>query len=329
MTSASLPGLPANHRTERAGVIAVASALNEIGLIWRETERTDVGIDGHIELVNENGHATGVLVAVQIKSGDSYFNEGDTEWRYYPEEKHRQYWERYPTPVLVVLHSPSRGESFWVDARLALKSPQRSQLRYIGVPKGNVLQAASAGWLFGSTGASTLAPAPVDDILKALASKETRNPHFPVSYLDLFLHGLSNLCRAVFCSIDHAREIAAVNVAEIDVERELSFGPAEQEFVFQYLLFLSEHNLAQIDVDQCLIDWHENSMQPIVFAPLTSRGRALVAHIRAHESARRHNAAEAELVVESTLNLVPPRSFEARVHRVRAFRDEILAPPAP
>jgi hypothetical protein len=34
-----------------------------------------VGVDGQVELVNDDGEATGALVAVQIKSGRSYLND--------------------------------------------------------------------------------------------------------------------------------------------------------------------------------------------------------------------------------------------------------------
>ena len=58
-----LPSVPANLHQERAGVLAVASEVNRMGLIWRETEMVDVGIDGHIEFVDDLGRATGQLVA--------------------------------------------------------------------------------------------------------------------------------------------------------------------------------------------------------------------------------------------------------------------------
>jgi hypothetical protein len=88
----ALPQLPANLQLERAGILAVATELNRLGLIWRETPMADVGIDGQIEFVSDTGEATGRLVAAQVKSGPSYFNHGSDEaWRFYPQEKHRFY----------------------------------------------------------------------------------------------------------------------------------------------------------------------------------------------------------------------------------------------
>lgn len=40
-----------------------------------------------------------------------------------PEEKHKRYWESFPLPVLLVLHDPDSGKSYWTDARQALRTP--------------------------------------------------------------------------------------------------------------------------------------------------------------------------------------------------------------
>ncbi len=61
------PPLPANLQQERAGVLAVATELIRLGLIWRETLMADVGIDGQIEFADDEGRLTGLLVAAQIK----------------------------------------------------------------------------------------------------------------------------------------------------------------------------------------------------------------------------------------------------------------------
>lgn len=149
-----LPSVPANLYQERAGVLAVASEVNRLALIWRETAMVDVGIDGHIEFVDDAGHPTGQLIAVQIKCGPSYFHDHGDEWWYYPDEKHRGYWERYPLPVLVMLHSPAEGATYWVDARFALRSPMTGSHKHIAIPKANRLQSTTRQQLFSSIGAS-------------------------------------------------------------------------------------------------------------------------------------------------------------------------------
>ena len=58
----------------------------------------DVGIDGQIEYVDKDGYATGRIIAVQIKSGKSFLKERGASWVFYPEKKHKFYWERFPLP---------------------------------------------------------------------------------------------------------------------------------------------------------------------------------------------------------------------------------------
>lgn len=60
-----------NAATERAGVLAMASACNRLGLIWRDLLQEDVGVDATVELCVDE-LPTGKLIGVQVKSGSSY-----------------------------------------------------------------------------------------------------------------------------------------------------------------------------------------------------------------------------------------------------------------
>lgn len=57
---------------ERIGVVSTEKIINKMGLIFREQPTDDYGIDAQIETM-EKGYATGKLIAVQIKSGISFF----------------------------------------------------------------------------------------------------------------------------------------------------------------------------------------------------------------------------------------------------------------
>ncbi|WP_270828343.1 DUF4365 domain-containing protein [Aeromonas sp. Y318-1] len=72
--------------TSRAGVYFSGYALSMSGMIFRETSSSDVGIDGQIELVNDDGSATGMLIGVQIKSGDSFVNHKQKNSLLHPAE---------------------------------------------------------------------------------------------------------------------------------------------------------------------------------------------------------------------------------------------------
>lgn len=78
---------------ERIGVSSTEKIINQLGMIFREQPTDDYGIDAQIETM-ENGCATGKLIAVQIKSGESYFNEITNDYIIYRgERKHYEYFE--------------------------------------------------------------------------------------------------------------------------------------------------------------------------------------------------------------------------------------------
>ena len=57
----------------------------------------DIGINGQLEFVYSDETASGRLIGAQIKAGASYFrNPTERGWKFYPEAKHRTYWELYP-----------------------------------------------------------------------------------------------------------------------------------------------------------------------------------------------------------------------------------------
>jgi hypothetical protein len=83
--------MPGNYSTERKGIAAVQARLADLELIWRETSTGDFGIDGHIEFLDENSEPTGMMVGVQVKSGQSYFSgETDHTVSYTANEKHQK-----------------------------------------------------------------------------------------------------------------------------------------------------------------------------------------------------------------------------------------------
>ncbi|KWV92596.1 DUF4365 domain-containing protein [Erythrobacter sp. AP23] len=315
---------PANYQKERLGINAVATAIASLGCIWRETPTGDVGIDAQIEHVNGKGQATGRLVSVQVKSGISYFgNESGEAYRFYPEDKHRIYWEQHPLPVILVLHHPDSQQSYWADVRQQLRgeAPKKALL----IPKNQVLQAASAISLFETSG---LDESPFIQDLEELCIKmvETRSDNgcFPVSYFDLFTHGLTNIARSIYFGMDVPLMVAETNLRASGADVGVGVGEKEHEFLFAFVKFLLSQNLAHIDFATCLIDWVDRQMQPHFVAPLTSRGRALVQHIHEKEASLVAKGALPNLgatfvAQEAFFAMVPP-SFSNRLPRIQEFQ---------
>jgi len=91
--------------------------------------------------------------------------------------------------------------------------------------------------------------------------------------------------------------------------------------------------LAQVDYSDCLIDWVDREMHPHFVAPLTSRGRALVALIHEEENRLMEQGV---LPIEGGLRVAQEGQFAmtelsyfGRLPRIRAFQEIILSERAP
>lgn len=139
--------------TERIGVNHTGQIFNrDFGWIFREQPISDIGIDAHIETV-EHSHATGSLLALQIKTGESYFAGKGPDYIYHISDDHYQYWLGHSLPVFLVMHNPKTLLTLW---QIVNKQTTRS---------------AGASWALSVPGVNTLTIAS-----KAEFTKEIRYP---------------------------------------------------------------------------------------------------------------------------------------------------------
>lgn len=88
---------PRSRTTAKAGVIYVDRIVNDHGSVFRPVhQEDDFGIDEFIEIVSGE-EVSGRLVAVQIKTGDSYLYRGEKDqWRprfeVAVDVRHLEYW---------------------------------------------------------------------------------------------------------------------------------------------------------------------------------------------------------------------------------------------
>src|SRR2546423_15491483 len=81
-------------------IVFKSRADGGLGQVFRKQEAVDVGIDGHIEIVEE-GFMTGRIVGVQVKAGEAFFRNEDAEsWTVYIKQATVHYWRVYSVPVL-------------------------------------------------------------------------------------------------------------------------------------------------------------------------------------------------------------------------------------
>lgn len=78
------------------GVTRTRLAVEEqLGWLFREQSTEDFGIDAHMEVV-DGEIVTGKLLALQIKSGESFFQErGPGGWWFRPTDNHVRHWTNH------------------------------------------------------------------------------------------------------------------------------------------------------------------------------------------------------------------------------------------
>lgn len=100
-------------RTGRIGVAGTNLLFEKLGWIFREQPIEDYGIDAHVEVVESNT-ATGKLIALQIKSGKSWFKEKTTDgFVFRGKTEHLEYWQEHSLPVMVVLYDDEEEIAYW------------------------------------------------------------------------------------------------------------------------------------------------------------------------------------------------------------------------
>ncbi len=267
---------------------------------------------------------------MQVKSGLSYFDKPSTRgWKFYPEDKHRNYWEFFPLPVLLVLHNPESGIAYWADVRQALRNPGANRV-FVEVPENNRLDRTEATALFETAG---VLDQPfiedLDDVLAQLLAAQSNNASFPLSHFDLFALGLTNIARSIYYGMDLIIDAVECNLAAVESPFGMGLGDTEHWFAFDFVKFLIAQNLAQIDYSDCLIDWVDRQVQPHFVAPLTSRGRALVALIHQKEQSliaegKMQDAGMMHVAQEGFFGMVP-ESYLRRIPVIRQFQSTVVA----
>ena len=102
--------------TGKAGVNLVSTIINnDFKWIFRPTpSENDFGIDAYIDIVSEDGLVTGQSIAMQIKSGDSFFKiKSPNGFTFYGEMKHLNYYMNSQSPVLIVICDTLEKKCYW------------------------------------------------------------------------------------------------------------------------------------------------------------------------------------------------------------------------
>jgi hypothetical protein len=130
---------PRSRTVENEGILRVAQVVNWHGSIFREIhQEKDIGIDGIIEIV-KNQEAEGLLVAVQVKSGESYTK--DNKFVVDVNQNHLDYWQNFMLPVVIICYSPNSDLLAWRSVNRYIESCQKDKeepIKSIEIPFHNI-----------------------------------------------------------------------------------------------------------------------------------------------------------------------------------------------
>lgn len=100
--------------TERIGVSHCEEIVARSGWFFREQPTNDVGVDAYIELYDSQTGSQLQLLAVQIKTGESWFSEtNDRGVVFRFDEKHYNYWLTSSVPCIIVLYNQNKNICIW------------------------------------------------------------------------------------------------------------------------------------------------------------------------------------------------------------------------
>lgn len=131
--------MPSTDQTSRIGINAVTTLLTNMGWAVREQATSDFGVDAQAEKLGPEGSGTGRLIALQIKSGSSWFKKRGENYVYYGSERHRQYWLAHSLPVYIILHNPETGLTIWQKVEHHLITEGQNGAWSIEIPPNQTL----------------------------------------------------------------------------------------------------------------------------------------------------------------------------------------------
>ncbi|WP_096701364.1 DUF4365 domain-containing protein [Magnetospirillum sp. 15-1] len=135
--------MASNENTARKGVNAVEATFLEMGWLFRDQPVSDYGVDAHAEIV-EDGEPTGKLIALQIKSGSSFFKKRGNGYVFRGEARHLSYWTNHSLPVILILHNPETQLTVWTKIERHLVTEGESGSWTVEIPSYRTLSANSA-----------------------------------------------------------------------------------------------------------------------------------------------------------------------------------------
>ncbi len=112
------------------GVNLIERRVLEMGYVWYPSLGVEAGIDGRLEIRNEDGEVTNLIVSVQSKATDGAF-EGETnaELTFSCSQRDLRYWLKGNLPVILIYSRPRTEEAYWLSIKDYFADPVRRASR--------------------------------------------------------------------------------------------------------------------------------------------------------------------------------------------------------
>lgn len=120
------------NTTAKKGVNFIRTVVEDSECFFHKIEQeNDLGIDAIVEFIKDE-QPLNKSIAIQIKSGPSYYNSKKQEC-VIPIDSHREYWKNYPLPVFGIVYIPELKVGYWVDIKHYLENNKETNtIRFSG-----------------------------------------------------------------------------------------------------------------------------------------------------------------------------------------------------
>lgn len=249
---------------EDRGLVQVHQACVDMGAIWRPTPCHDLGIDGQIEFLENTDSviSTGKIVAVQVKSGPSYFSRPCLEgFLYYPSSRHRSYWRRITLPVVLVLHDPSQGLTIYADVKRQINNDGPLIVHANSVFDGSARRSLLEACDFENR---------PETILRKLALLRIAfSPIDEITGIDLYISCISPSSEVFAFSIARICELTEI----LSTRGLISYGHRFYEGIHRFLLIVMGSKMTEDFTEAFEYQWYESEQVPVIEVPFTAFGR--------------------------------------------------------
>jgi hypothetical protein len=175
------------------------------------------------------------------------------------------------------MYEPLSDAACWIDARAAVREIVQGPIE---VPRAQVFDESGVLDALRIDGPLPVEPTEPRELLGLLLAESLEVGGCEVSFLDLFVQGLTNSASwAVYFGMDLLDEVVRAKLTILRSRTGFSFTAETYESIDRYVAFLTAHDLARVDYDWFMQQARRYQLVGMILAPLTRRGLELVAFL--------------------------------------------------